>query len=285
MAGSQDDFEDRGPGVFATCIATLAVSTAFFSMRMASRLFVVKKITNDDIVMACGWLVSVFLTMTVCLAATHGLGRRDRDIDPGDFPNLRRSEYSFSVLYNAALGLVKSSILVFYIRIAGKTQVVLRYMSMATLVVVVLTAIATTLVSIFQCSPVDASWDLSITTFTCIPLLSAFICASPVNIITNLIILVGPFSYMAYSCLIHLGRPNPRLIADATSDTTKGHPRRNLWLGSLHNDSRCHQNLLSTDSHLQDPGGLVHEPSTNLRRPGRFPLHGSILTYVVCGRG
>ncbi len=88
---------------------------------------------------------------------------------------------------------VKTSILIFYLRLAKNTQIVLRYASWATLLVVNLAGTVLTLMNIFQCQPTHAAWSSTIRQSSkCIPLLTEFICAAPVNIVTDLAILALP---------------------------------------------------------------------------------------------
>lgn len=94
---------------------------------------------------------------------------------------------------NPALMAVKTSILIFYLRLAKNTQIVLRYASWATLLVVNLAGTVLTLMNIFQCQPTHAAWSSAIRPSSkCIPLLTEFICAAPVNIVTDLAILALP---------------------------------------------------------------------------------------------
>lgn len=87
----------------------------------------------------------------------------------------------------------KTSILIFYLRLAKNTQIVLRYASWATLAVVNISGIVLTFMNIFQCSPIHAAWSARPPRSTkCIPLLTEFICAAPVNIVTDLAILALP---------------------------------------------------------------------------------------------
>lgn len=87
----------------------------------------------------------------------------------------------------------KTSILIFYLRLAKNTQIVLRYASWATLAVVNVSGIVLTFMNIFQCSPIHAAWSATVPANTkCIPLLTEFICAAPVNIVTDLAILALP---------------------------------------------------------------------------------------------
>lgn len=87
----------------------------------------------------------------------------------------------------------KTSILIFYLRLAKNTQVILRYASWVTLAVVNIAGIVLTFMNIFQCKPTEAAWNSSfVGKTTCIPLLTEFICAAPVNIVTDLAILALP---------------------------------------------------------------------------------------------
>lgn len=64
--------------------------------------------------------------------------------------------------------------------------------SWATLGVVNLAGTVLTLMNIFQCRPINAAWSPLETSSKCIPLLTEFICAAPVNIVTDLAILALP---------------------------------------------------------------------------------------------
>lgn len=87
----------------------------------------------------------------------------------------------------------KTSILIFYLRLAKNTQLVLRYASWATLAVVNICGVVLTFMNIFQCSPIHAAWQVFYDgPVKCIPLLTEFICAAPVNIVTDLAILALP---------------------------------------------------------------------------------------------
>ncbi|OAA37993.1 Major facilitator superfamily domain, general substrate transporter [Beauveria brongniartii RCEF 3172] len=184
---------NRGPVVFAVTVVTLIIASVFVFARMACRFLIVKKVTWGDRIMMLAWLIAFFLSFTVAFGTFHGLGKHDADIDPADLTVLRRCEYVFSILYNPALMAAKTSILIFYLRLAKDTQVVLRYASWFTLIVVNLAGTVLTFMNIFQCSPIHAAWMASYEgSAKCIPLLTEFICAAPVNIVTDLAILALP---------------------------------------------------------------------------------------------
>lgn len=87
---------------------------------------------------------------------------------------------------------LKTSILVFYLRLSKNTQRVLRVASWIVLAIVNVAGTVLTLMNIFQCSPVKASFSLYQGQAKCIPLLTEFVCSAPVNIVTDLAILALP---------------------------------------------------------------------------------------------
>ncbi|KAL6878539.1 major facilitator superfamily domain-containing protein [Trichoderma novae-zelandiae] len=184
---------NRGPAVLAVTTATLVLASVFVFARMVSRYFIVKRFTWDDRIILLAWLISFFLSFTICLGVANGLGKHDDDIPASQISTLRHCEYVFSILYNPALMATKTSILIFYLRLARNTQMVLRFASWLTLVIVNIAGVVLTFMNIFQCTPVQAAWNANYKGSTrCIPLLTEFICAAPVNIVTDLAILALP---------------------------------------------------------------------------------------------
>ncbi|KAK8120595.1 hypothetical protein PG999_004715 [Apiospora kogelbergensis] len=190
--GLWSDIEDRGPSVFAVTTATLVLASIFVFARLYTRLFIVRHITWDDWFMVAAWLFAFAIGFTIDYGTYKGLGKRDTDIDDGNWNSLRRCEYVFSVLYNPALMATKTSILVFYLRLSRNTEQVLRLASWAVLGIVNVSGVVLTLLNVFQCRPVEAAFNYYASNAQCIPLLTEFICSAPVNIITDLAILALP---------------------------------------------------------------------------------------------
>ncbi|KAK3897264.1 hypothetical protein C8A05DRAFT_39188, partial [Staphylotrichum tortipilum] len=184
--------DDRGPDVFAVTTAMISLATLFVAARAVSRVSIVRRTGWDDYTMLLAWLIAVFLSLSIIFGTMYGLGRRDKDLDPEKQAGLRMSEYVFSVLYNPALMATKTSILIFYLKLSKNTRVVLRVASVAVLIVVNVSGTILTFMNIFQCSPIRSAWDINVSPDSCIPLLTEFICSSPVNITTDLAILVLP---------------------------------------------------------------------------------------------
>ncbi|KAK3377849.1 major facilitator superfamily domain-containing protein [Podospora didyma] len=185
-------FPDRGPAVFAITTATSVLAVAFVAARLVSRAGIVRKVSLDDYMILLAMLIALFMSIAINVGTTRGLGRHDANIDPNDEPGLRMCEYLFSILYNPALMASKTSILIFYLRLAKGTQKILRLASWAVLVVVNTAGIILTFMNIFQCQPINAAWDINVKPTSCIPLLTEFICSAPVNITTDLAVLALP---------------------------------------------------------------------------------------------
>ncbi|KUI74234.1 L-fucose-proton symporter [Cytospora mali] len=189
---STSSIPDRGPAVFAVTTATLVVGTVFLIARLICRCAIVKRVSWDDYFIILAWFLITGLSITIDISTSKGLGKHDADIDAQHLLPLRKTEYVFSVLYNPALMALKTSILIFYLRLSKNTQQVLRITSWVVLAIVNVAGAVLTLMNIFQCRPVMAAFSPHVYNAQCIPLLTEFICSAPVNIVTDLAILALP---------------------------------------------------------------------------------------------
>ena len=94
---------------------------------------------------------------------------------------------------NPALMATKTSLLILYSEYIQESREILYYASWFVLVIVNLAGVILTLINIFQCRPIAASFNNIAGQAKCIGLLTQFICSAPVNIITNLAILASTY--------------------------------------------------------------------------------------------
>lgn len=100
--------------------------------------------------------------------------------------------YLGQIFYNPVLALVKSSVLLFLLRLGGHQQRVRRFIY-GLLAFNVLQAIAVFFVAIFQCIPISANWDgAARATATCVQP-SFHVIISSITIVTDLLVLIIPF--------------------------------------------------------------------------------------------
>jgi fucose permease len=93
---------------------------------------------------------------------------------------------------NPALMATKTSILIFYLRMSRNTQNILRIASYVTLGIVNVAGVVLTFMNAFQCSPVRAAYDPFTDKSKCLSIVTLYLCSAPVNIFTDLAILVLP---------------------------------------------------------------------------------------------
>ena len=131
------------------------------------------------------------LSFSIDYGTSKGLGRHDTDIPNSWLTGLQQTEYAFTILYNPALMATKTSILIFYLRMARNTQKLLRIASWVTLAIVNIAGVVLTFLNVFQCNPPRAAYVPN-TPGRCISIVTLYLCSAPVNVITDLAILVLP---------------------------------------------------------------------------------------------
>ncbi len=87
---------------------------------------------------------------------------------------------------------VKTSILLLYIRMSRNTRLFLRWASYVTLVIVIVAGTAVTFLTIFRCRPIQAAYLLNVQGAHCISIETIYLTSAPVNVATDLAILVLP---------------------------------------------------------------------------------------------
>src|SRR5262245_32387372 len=89
-------------------------------------------------------------------------------------------------------GIIKASIILFILRLASTTHHTLRKLALLTMAFVVLSTAACVLAGIFQCEPVAAAWDRSITNAKCIHRPTFFLANAIINIVSDVVIYLLP---------------------------------------------------------------------------------------------
>lgn len=184
--------QTRAPVTLTVTIATLVVCTIFVFFRFLTRIWIVRKIQIDDWCILAAWVVALGFSVSICIGTAYGLGLHSADIQPGSEVSLRKAEYTFSVLYNPALMLTKTSILMFFLTLA-RDNPLFRWCNYMTMAVVNVAGLALTFLTIFQCRPVSATFLYPTPpTANCTDIVTLYLSSAPVNIITDLAILFLP---------------------------------------------------------------------------------------------
>lgn len=178
--------------MFAVTIVMITLASAFVFFRMLSRAAIVKKVSIDDYFMVLAWIIDFGLSFAICYGTAWGLGQHEANIPPSWQPTLRRANYAFTVLYQPALMAVKTSILAFYLGLPTSNRI-FKWACIATLIVVNAGGLALTMVSVFQCHPISATFAIvTPPTAHCTDIVTIYLSSAPLNIITDLAILFLP---------------------------------------------------------------------------------------------
>ena len=130
------------------------------------------------------------MSVAVMAATQLGLGAPDAELPAIHRPPLRRAYYASTAFYYPAVMATKTAILVLYIRMAAAHRF-LRLASIATLVVVALSGVILTFLSVFRCRSIVAFVATGNST-QCIDLVVLYSSSAPVNVLTDLAILLLP---------------------------------------------------------------------------------------------
>lgn len=186
--------ETRGPVTSGVTIALIVVATVFVAARFFTRGYIVRSIKQDDWWILAAWLCSVGFSVAICVGVSEGLGKHLHDIPEANKDNLRRAQYVFSILYNPCLMLTKTSIIVFYLSVMSEdVDPVFKWCNWLTLAIVNIAGLALTFLTIFQCRPIPAGWSWPPkATDKCTDIVTLYLSSAPVNIITDLALLLLP---------------------------------------------------------------------------------------------
>ncbi|KKY17289.1 putative pth11-like integral membrane protein [Diplodia seriata] len=180
----------NGTGFAATVVTMTVLAFIVLCSRIAIRTRVVKSFGPDD------WFVIAAMTFTIVMSAMmllqvhHGLGKHTWQVSQADQIEVSKYFYVSVIFYNGAVGLVKISILLQYLRIFAikKMQVACRIV----LALNTMFTIETVIISIFDCSPIPYFWDKSIKGGHCVNFGAMWFSHASTNIAFDIILVILP---------------------------------------------------------------------------------------------
>jgi hypothetical protein len=208
--GKRKDMNQFSEADVIVNVVFLALAMLFLGLRFISCVHIAHRVTRSDYAMLIGWVLVCALSVANIYSTTKGLGLREGVLKSWRNP-LARAEYAFAVLYVCpfdlsamlsayptrsiqypALAAIKVSILLFYLTLA-KEELLFRLGIYITLGVVLLSTTALTLVNLFPCRPLSASFQITTPPGTyCIDIVALYISTSPINIVTEVAIFFLP---------------------------------------------------------------------------------------------
>ncbi|KAK6080622.1 integral membrane protein [Seiridium cupressi] len=199
--------DSQGHTVLAVAVVFGIITLIAITLRMWARIFLVKHTGPDDVLICIAALLSWgFMAMTIA-AVQHGLGQHITDAmaqENNDLTAYAQAVWISSIFYNATLGFIKISVLALYMRLGDR---LLRRLALVMIGVVACQAGGNVMACIFECSPVAAAYDQSITDKKCMNINAFYLANAAVNISTDLLTYTLPIKL-----LINLQMPRRQKI-------------------------------------------------------------------------
>ncbi|KAK0668448.1 hypothetical protein QBC41DRAFT_121977 [Cercophora samala] len=145
--------------VFVVGIVFSIIAITVMGLRVYCRLVITQGgLGIDDYLMLAGVVLNVGLSIANMVCAYYGAGVHTPDLNFADFPALFQSNYANRLLYVIALCLVKTSLLVFYLRVDPRKWT--RYFIYFIMFTVIGLTVATVVICIFECRPPSTYWNV-----------------------------------------------------------------------------------------------------------------------------
>ncbi|TLS26755.1 hypothetical protein PpBr36_04286 [Pyricularia pennisetigena] len=180
--------------VFAIFFTLAAISCG---VRIYTRAYLTGRLAMDDYVMFAALLSTAILTGAMLDMLRWGMTKDmwNVPLTPDIWPNFMVDRLISSVAYCFATGLAKGSILLFYLRIFPTS--VMRWTIWILFIFTVGYSVASALINIFSCAPVEASWRLEYAeTGRCIDRPVFYLVHGSLCIVTDITTVVTPLPWL-----------------------------------------------------------------------------------------
>ncbi|CAG8376068.1 unnamed protein product [Penicillium salamii] len=198
-AGLTSNFVDpphkSTPFLIVNCVF-LPLAVLGLAIRTWTRLYIVRSFRSDDYFMIIALLLSCVLTGVTLDMLNWGLGKHMWDV-PATYlsPMFAKLNLTSAIVYCAATGFTKTSVLVFYLRIFPS-----RNFHIAVWIIVFIAvgySLASVLANLLSCTPVAKSWDATITTGHCMNRPVFYFANAGLGIFTDFATVIVPMYAMA----------------------------------------------------------------------------------------
>ncbi|KAJ5958330.1 uncharacterized protein N7479_005480 [Penicillium vulpinum] len=185
----------RGHGVLIVNIICLILAFLVVSLRLYTRLRITCSAGVDDVLIIIGLVFAIAMaTVTSIATENFGMNRHIWDIELSHLVTIQKLNLCFQILFSLSSSFTKISLLWFCRRLLGKGNFVLyNWTFILAIVFVGASSVLFALISIFQCSPIRAYWQISPTEpYHCMNAGAIVFSASVINIFTDFLVTTLP---------------------------------------------------------------------------------------------
>ncbi|KAH9205282.1 hypothetical protein DL95DRAFT_528910 [Leptodontidium sp. 2 PMI_412] len=167
-----------------------AVTLPFVLMRLYTKRFILKHLHLDDYMIAFSFLLSFTWSILHIFQTKNGLGLHLRDVTLDKYARFQYIGVYCNIAYNVCTFLIKSSILMFYLRLStlGLRFKITVY---GVMFIVIGYSIASSVAPLYLCQPMRKLWDFTIPG-KCISLGDDFLANAALNVATDFAIFLLP---------------------------------------------------------------------------------------------
>jgi len=174
-------------------IILLVAITIAISIRLYTRLIVIKHPGVDDLLATISYVLATAELILMCVATKYGLGKHIEYVSEPELEEMLRIDYAMELLYITAFISIKMSFVCLYLRIFPHR--IFRMINYSLLVFLAAQMIEEFFVVIFQCWPVHKAWE-PWAPGKCLHMLPFFYTSFGVKLVTDLAIFIMPIPMM-----------------------------------------------------------------------------------------
>ncbi|KGO64115.1 hypothetical protein PEX1_020670 [Penicillium expansum] len=184
----------RGHGVLIVNVVCLTWAFLIVSLRLYTRVWVTCSAGIDDVFIVIGLIFAIAMAIVTSIATEQwGMNRHIWDIELHRFITVRKLNLCFQLLFLLSSCFIKVSLLWFCRRLIGKGHFVLyNWAFILSIIFVVGSSLLFFVISIFQCSPIHAYWDINTKPYHCMDDGAIVFAASVINIFTDILVTALP---------------------------------------------------------------------------------------------
>ncbi|CAN9412273.1 unnamed protein product [Alternaria alternata] len=189
MGFPSKDEDNQGWKLYLTSLIMILAAGLIVIARVVIRLQIGVKLQLDDYTIIASLMFSILLSITIQLSVAHGYGQHKVDLSTEELHTCLKFFWVAQTPYKIVVCLNKVSAILLYMRIFISRH--FRWLCCGALAIVVGSGIATVFATIFQCVPLQRSWDKNVEG-TCIDSSKFWLANAVLNIFTDVIVLALP---------------------------------------------------------------------------------------------
>ncbi|KAF3217197.1 hypothetical protein TWF106_008035 [Orbilia oligospora] len=189
--------ETKHPQMFAWELSLLSLAVTAVVLRLYVRIWMMRPIWGvggDDWGVGVALLFAIGLTTVQLNSTRYGYGMHIWDVKPEWIMPMRQMAFCTQLLFVLCTTTTKLSILSFYLRLSASPT--FRFLVYSGMVFALATGISFLFVIIFQCSPINAYWDLTLPKAKCVNESAANIANAVINSLCDLYVFSLPIKDM-----------------------------------------------------------------------------------------